>query len=140
MAKGVSPLGGDSRYICCDCNQIVFRRRGAQQNECAENRCDRCGHEMNAVRSTASAFGLGIGWAATALLAIGGVARIASASREVILAIGLAICGAFACNRLLEATRHFRGPEPSASISRQTLAEAAGAFLALLIGSAILLQ
>ena len=140
MAKAIFPLSAGSRYVCSDCNQMVFRRKGAQWGAHAENRCDRCGHEMIAVRPMASAFGLGIGWACILILGIAVGSRMAPDLKNMIVTVGVAICGALACNKLFEATRNIRGTEPAASISRQTLAEATGAFLALLIGSAILLR
>jgi hypothetical protein len=95
---------------------------------------------MIAVRSIASAFALGIGWAGLFIFGVAAVARMAPNSKSMIIMVALAICGALACNKIFEGTRYFHGPEPSASISRQTIAEGIGAFLALLIGSGVLLR
>jgi hypothetical protein len=95
---------------------------------------------MIATRPISSAFSLGIGWACLILLGVAAVSKMAPDLNNTIITVGVAICGALACNRLFEASRYFRRPEPSSSISRQTLAEAIGAFLTLLLGSAILLR
>lgn len=140
MAKTIAQNSVVNRYVCRKCNEAVFRRKGKQKAVGAENLCAHCGREMIAVRSIASAFALGIGWAALFILGVAVIARMAPDSKSTIIAVGLAICGALACNRIFEGTRYFHGPEPSASTSRQTLAEGTGAFLALLIGSGILLR
>jgi hypothetical protein len=140
VAKTISQISSVNRYVCRDCNEVVFRRKGKQKTVRGETLCAHCGREMIPVRSIASGFALGIGWAGLFILGVEAVARIAPNSKSMTITVGLAICGALACNRIFEGTRYFHGPEPSASISRQTLAEAIGAFLALLIGSGILLR
>jgi hypothetical protein len=95
---------------------------------------------MIATRPIGMASAVGVGWACLILLAIAIVSKMLPDSKNTIITVGLAICGALTCNRLFEATRYRGRPEPSASIFRQILAEAIGAFLVLLIGSAMLLH
>jgi DNA-directed RNA polymerase subunit RPC12/RpoP len=140
MAKAISHISADGPYVCCECNQAFPRSKGADRPGHAESRCHHCGHELIATRPIGTASALGVGWACLILLGIAVLSKTVPDSRNTIITVGLAICGALACNRLFEATRYRGRPEPSASIFRQTLAEAIGAFLVLLIGSAILLR
>jgi hypothetical protein len=140
MAKAISHISADGRYVCCECNQTFPRSKGLDRPGHAESRCDRCGHEMIATRPIGTASALGVGWACLILLGIAIVSKMLPDSKNTIITVGLAICGALACNRLFEATRYRGRPGPSAYIFRQTLAEAIGAFLVLLIGSAMLLH
>jgi DNA-directed RNA polymerase subunit RPC12/RpoP len=68
VAKETSPPTPDIRYVCCDCNRMVFRKKGGGRKT-PENRCDDCGHRMAAVRPILLAFGFGIGWACVLILA-----------------------------------------------------------------------
>jgi len=140
MARPIFQISTRARYVCCECNQTSLRSKGLKGAGRSENRCDRCGQKMIATRSIASASALGIGWACVILLGIAAVSKMVPDSRDSIISVGVAICGAFACSRLFEATRYRRRPKPSGSIFRQTLAEAIGAFLVLVIGSAMLLR
>jgi len=95
---------------------------------------------MMADRSILLAFGFGIFWSFLLLVVSAGTARFVPVTRTTIVGVGLAVCAALACNKLFAASQYFRAPDPAASISRQMLAEGIGAFLVLLVGSAILLR
>lgn len=94
---------------------------------------------MTTGRSIRLAFGFGLCWAFV-LIVVSAAARFVPLTRASVVGGGLAVCAALACNKLLAASQCFRLPDPAASISRQLLAEGVGAFLALLVGSAVLLR
>jgi DNA-directed RNA polymerase subunit RPC12/RpoP len=138
MAKEKPALKRVRHYVCCECNRLVAQQNDGRGSAVRTSRCDQCGHEMVVARTALLAFGLGIGWAGIIIFGAGALSIFAPGLREAIIRVGLAVCLGLACIRLLEAARFFRGPRPAASISRQLLAEGAGAFVALLIGSAVL--
>jgi uncharacterized paraquat-inducible protein A len=137
VANEIAPFVRGKRYVCCDCNRVIFRPRAASRNE---KLCPRCGHEMMAHRSIPQAFGFGIFWSFILIVVSAGAARFVPVTRTTVVSVGLAVCAALACNKLFAASQYFRAPDPAASISRQMLAEGAGAFLVLLVASAILFR
>jgi hypothetical protein len=95
---------------------------------------------MMAGRLAMLAFGFGLCWSFAIVIFSAGVAGVLPITRSVTIGVWLAICTALACNKLLAASQYFRSPDPAGSISRQLLAEGAGAFLVLLTGGAVLLR
>ncbi len=138
MANGRFPTPRSGGYVCRECNRLISRG-----NRCAiaavDGRCD-CGLELIAIRPVALTFGVGVAWACLLIFDSALAARVAPQLKETILNGGLAIGAALACNRAFDASRYRNRPEPTASITRQTFAEAAGAIFAFVIGSLILFR
>jgi hypothetical protein len=136
VANGIAPFERGRRYVCCDCNRVIFKARAASRRN---KLCPHCGHEMTLAHSILIAFCFGICWSFVLVVIAEGAARVLPVTRAATVGGGLAICAALACNRLFTASQYFRAADPAGSISRQMLAEGVGAFLVLLVGSAILL-
>jgi uncharacterized paraquat-inducible protein A len=137
MANEIAPFVRGRRYVCCDCNRVIFRPKVASRND---KQCPHCGHEMMVGRSILRAFGFGICWSFLLIVVSAGAARFEPVTRTTVVSVGLAVCAAIACNKLFAASQYFRAPDPAASISRQMLAEGVGAFFVLLVGGAILFR
>ncbi len=140
MTAVVSEISRRRRYVCSECNRMVLVRRDRNRASAAGNRCARCGRSMIAVRPMISSFARGAGWACVLTFGVILLSRLIHGERSVTVAAALAICGSLACNKLYEGSRLFRMPGPAASISRQTFAEACGAFLVLLFGGGALIR
>jgi len=138
MGNGGLSTPRSGGFVCRECNRLISRgNRYAIAS--VYGRCD-CGLELIAIRPPVLTFGVGVAWACIVMFGSVLAARAAPHLKETILNGGLAIGAALACNRALEASRHRNRPEPTASVARQTFAEAAGAIFALVIGSVILLR
>jgi hypothetical protein len=137
LANGVALFARGRRYICCNCNRVIFKPKARNLKD---RLCPHCGHEMVLGRSVAVAFGFGLFWS-LALVAITAVAvRLLPVNSTTTTGAGLAVCAALACNKLFMSSQYFRTPEPTASVSRQMLAEGVAAFVVLLAGGTILLR
>lgn len=135
MANSVALFAHGTRYICCNCNRVIFKSKAGNR----EGRfCPHCGHEMVAGRSVALSVGIGLAWSAALVAITEGAARLLPSTSTTITGAGLAICAALACNKLFMSSQHFRTPEPAASVSRQMLAEGVAAFVVVLVGGTIL--
>jgi hypothetical protein len=95
---------------------------------------------MVAGRSVTVAFGFGLFWSVALVAITAAAARFLPVSSTMTASVGLAICGALACNKLFMSSQYFRTPEPVASVSRQMLAEGVAAFIVLLVAGGILLR
>ena len=137
MANSVALFARGRRYICCNCNRVIFKSRVTKRKD---RLCPHCGHEMVAGRSVAMAFGLGLCWSIVLVAITAAAARFLPLTSTTTAGAGLAICAALACNKLFVSSQYFRTPEPAASVSRQMLAEGIAAFLIVLAGGAILLR
>ena len=137
MANSVALFARGRRYICCNCNRVIFKSKTCTRKH---RLCPHCGHEMVAGRSVVLAFGFGLCWSVALVGITAGVARFLPHASTTIAGTGLAICAAFACNRLFTSSQYFRTPEPAASVSRQMLAEGVAAFVVVLLGGTILLR
>jgi hypothetical protein len=137
LANGVALFARGRRYICCNCNRVIFRSKTGTRKD---RLCPQCGHEMVAGHSVVLAFGIGLCWSVALVGITAGAVRFLPSTSTTITGAGLAICAALACNKLFMSSRHFRTPEPAASVSRQMLAEGVAAFLVVLVGGAILLR
>jgi uncharacterized paraquat-inducible protein A len=137
LANSVALFARGRRYICCNCNRVIFKSKAGNRKD---RLCPRCGHEMVAGRSVALSVGFGLAWSVAIVAITAGVARFLPSTSTAITGAGLAICAALACNKLFMSSQHLRTPEPVASVSRQMLAEGVAAFVVVLVGGAILLR
>ena len=137
LANSVALFARGRRYICCNCNRVIFKSKVGNRRD---RLCPHCGHEMVAGRSVGLAIGLGLCWSVALVGITAGAARILPNTSTTIAGAGLAICAALACNKLFMSSQYFRTPEPAASVSRQMLAEGVTAFVVVLLGGTILLR
>jgi predicted RNA-binding Zn-ribbon protein involved in translation (DUF1610 family) len=137
LANSVALFARGRRYVCCNCNRVIFKSKTATRKE---RLCPHCGHEMVAGRSVVLAFGFGLCWSAALVGITASAARFLPNTSTTIIGAGLAICAALACNKLFMSSQYFRTPGPTASVSRQMLAEGVAAFVVVLLSGTILLR
>jgi hypothetical protein len=137
LANSVALFARGRRYICCNCNRVIFKSKTRNRKD---RLCPQCGHEMVVGRSIAMAIGLGLCWSIALVAITAAAAKFLPATSTTTAGAGLAICAALACNKLFMSSQYFRTPEPVASVSRQMLAEGVAAFVIVLAGGTILLR
>jgi len=57
LANSVALFARGRRYICCNCNRVIFKSKVGNRKD---RLCPHCGHEMVVGRSVLLAFGLGL--------------------------------------------------------------------------------
>ena len=137
MANSVALFARGRRYICCNCNRVIFKSKAGNRKD---RLCPHCGHEMVAGRSVVLAIGLGLCWSVALVGITAAAARFLPNTSTTIAGAGLAISTALACNKLFISSQYFRTPEPAASVSPQMLAEGVAAFVVVLLDGTILLR
>lgn len=125
----------DDIYVCCQCNAIVDETHVVKKSPfCIE--CSH-GHGVVIARPALIAFLKGLGWGAVLMVGGAVMALSVESSRFAILAASGAICSALACKKMLEGTSYLKRPEPAKKVARQLVAEAAGAWIAVLLSTLI---
>jgi DNA-directed RNA polymerase subunit RPC12/RpoP len=137
LANSVALFARGRRYICCNCNRVIFKSRVRNRKD---RLCPHCGHEMVADRSVAVAFGFGLCWSIVLVAITAAAEKFLPVTSTTTAGAGLAICAALACNKLFLSSQYFRTPEPVASVSRQMLAEGVAAFVIVVAGGTFLLR
>ena len=137
LANSVALFARGRRYICCNCNRVIFKSKAGNRKD---KLCPHCGHEMVAARSVVLSVGFGLCWSVVLVAITAGAAKFLPVTSSTTIGVGLAICAALACNKLFLSSQHFRAPEPAASVSSQLLAEGVAAFVIVLVGGTILLR
>lgn len=83
------------------------------------------------------AFLQGLGWGTVLMVGGAVIALSVDSSRFAVLGATGAICSALACKKMLEGTSYLKLPQPAKKVARQLVAEAAGAWIAVLLSTLI---